>query len=390
MSNVLSSPVQERFSSPERPRILVAEDQEDVIAALRLLLKTNGYDSEFVKSPAEALRALRSHIFDAVLLDLNYSRDTTSGTEGLELLSQVQALDSSLAVVVMTAWGSVKLAVDAMHRGACDFVEKPWDNAQLLAVLDQQMSRSRILRQRRRYEQQEQLDAAEIQRALMPREIVGHGGLTIVASSQSARSVGGDYYDVIRLSETRSAICIGDVVGKGMGAALLMSNLQARVRALACQVAEPRELCNRLNEVIAADALPGKFITFFYAVIDSATRHIVYTNAGHNWPILMHADGSSERLFSADAVLGTFKIWDYRQNEIELRSGDRLVLFTDGITECLDAQVEEFGEHRLTALVSEGVSLPAEVLKDKLLDSVRAHCRNAFDDDATLIVVGVE
>jgi sigma-B regulation protein RsbU (phosphoserine phosphatase) len=390
MSKAFTTPAQQAIPSSDRPRILVAEDQEDVIAALRLLLKTNGYDSEFVKSPAEALRALRNGGFDAVLLDLNYSRDTTSGMEGLELLSQVQALDSSLAIVVMTAWGSVKLAVDAMHRGACDFVEKPWDNAQLLAVLKEQMNRSRALRQRRRYEQMEQQDAAEIQRALMPREIAGHAGLTIVASSQSARTVGGDYYDVIRLSETRSAICIGDVVGKGVGAALLMSNLQARVRTMACQIAEPRELCDRLNDVISANALPGKFITFFYAVLDSASRRIVFTNAGHNWPILMRADGSCERLMSSDAVLGTFRKWDYRQNEIELRSGDRLVLFTDGITECMDPQIEEFGEQRLGTLIAENVSLPATALKDKLLDSVRAHCKNAFDDDATLIVVGVD
>ena len=99
----------------------------------------------------------------------------------------------------------VKLAVDAMHRGACDFVQKPWDNAQLLAVLSEQMSRSRALREHRLREEQEQQDAAQIQRALMPGEIAAQDGLVIVACSQSARSVGGDYYDVIRLGEHKSA-----------------------------------------------------------------------------------------------------------------------------------------------------------------------------------------
>src|SRR5947209_16655169 len=145
----MASATQELSNITKRPRVLVAEDQDDVIAALRLLVKNNGYDVEFVKSPAEALKALRGGHFDAVLLDLNYSRDTTSGTEGLELLSQVQALDNTLAVVAMTAWGSIKLAVDAMHRGAADFVQKPWDNTQLLTVLAEQMSRSRALREQR-------------------------------------------------------------------------------------------------------------------------------------------------------------------------------------------------------------------------------------------------
>src|SRR5215472_11076039 len=109
----------------EAPRILIAEDQVDVVEALCLLLKDNGYAAQGVHNPADAIAALKSSRFDGVLMDLNYTRDTTCGSEGLELLSQVQAIDSTLAVVVMTAWGSIELAVDALHRGACDFIRKP-------------------------------------------------------------------------------------------------------------------------------------------------------------------------------------------------------------------------------------------------------------------------
>jgi len=374
---------------PGARRVLVAEDQEDVIAALRLLLKNSGYHAEFVRSPAEALRVLGNHRFDAVLLDLNYSRDTTSGSEGLELISQVLALDSTLAVVVMTAWGSIDLAVKAMHRGACDFVQKPWDNLQLLRVLEQQMERSQELRRKRRSEQLEEQEAAQIQRALMPGEIALHDGLAIAAASQSARTVGGDYYDVIHLGEHRSALCIADVVGKGMGAALLMSNLQAAVRALAPAIAEPKSFCQRVNETVLANTVPGKFITFFYCVVDSGEKRICYTNAGHNWPILARADGSYQRLNSEDVVLGTVHDWAYRQHESELRRGDRLVLFTDGITECLNADGVEFGEERLVSLVTSNVNLPAVELRDTIFQSARAHCNSALDDDATLIVVAV-
>jgi serine phosphatase RsbU (regulator of sigma subunit) len=374
---------------PGTRRVLVAEDQEDVIAALRLLLKNNGYNAEFVCSPAEALRALRTHSFDAVLLDLNYSRDTTSGSEGLELLSQVLALDSTLAVVVMTAWGSIELAVKAMHQGACDFVQKPWDNRQLLQLLETQIMRSQELRQKRLSEQIEQQEAAQIQRALMPGEIATHDGLTIAAASQSARTVGGDYYDVIRLGEHRSAVCIADVVGKGVGAALLMSNLQAAVRTLAPEITEPRSFCRRVNQTILANTVPGKFITFFYCVVNSDEQRIRYTNAGHTWPILGRADGTYERLSSEDVVLGTVRDWDYHQQETRLYPGDRLVFFTDGITECVDQNGDEFGEERLIDLITRNVHLPAADLRDTILQSAGEHCSHAPSDDATLIVLAV-
>ena len=383
----MASPVFDMQGIPVRPRVLVAEDQEDVIAALHLLLKSAGYETEFARSPQGALDALREKTFDAILLDLNYSRDTTSGTEGLELLSKVQAMDGNLAVVVMTAWGSIELAVKAMHRGACDFVQKPWDNRQLLNTLEVQMKRSKALKQKRFSDELEQNEAAQIQRALMPGEIPAGDGLTIVASSKSARNVGGDYYDVIRLEGQRSAVCIADVVGKGMGAALLMSNLQAAVRMLAPEISEPRIFCTRVNRAISGNNFPGKFITFFYCVVDTAEKRVDFTNAGHNWPVLAHADGTCERLNSEDVVMGTVREWNYHQLSAGLRSGDRLVLFTDGITECADDEGTEFGEDRLVDLVCKNVHLPPDQLKDVILKE--AECHGNFVDDATLIVVGV-
>jgi sigma-B regulation protein RsbU (phosphoserine phosphatase) len=379
------------YGFPEPRRVLVAEDQDDVIAALRLLLKNSGYDAQFVKSPEEALSTLRGNSFDAVLLDLNYSRDTTSGSEGLELISQVLAHDSTLAVVVMTAWGSIDLAVKAMHRGAGDFVQKPWDNRRLLQVLDQQMRRSQDLRHKRFRDQLEQQEAAQIQRALMPGEIATHDGLTIAAASQSARTVGGDYYDVIRLGEHSSALCIADVVGKGVGAALLMSNLQAAVRTLAPEVMEPGPFCQRVNKIVLANNVPGKFITFFYCVVDMGEeQRIRYTNAGHAWPILGRADGSCQRLSSEDVVLGTMHNWDYHQQETTIRKGDRLVLFTDGITECLNAADAEFGEEHLIELVTQNVHLSAVELRDTIFEAARQHCNDALSDDATLIVLAAD
>jgi DNA-binding NtrC family response regulator len=135
-----------------RPRILVADDQTDVLEALRLLLKAEGWDLEAVSSPAAILDALDHREFDVVLMDLNYTRDTTSGREGLDLITRLQALDTVPPVVVMTAWGSVDVAVEAMRRGARDFVQKPWDNERLLAILRTQAELSRALRRGQRLE----------------------------------------------------------------------------------------------------------------------------------------------------------------------------------------------------------------------------------------------
>jgi DNA-binding NtrC family response regulator len=143
------------------PTVLIADDQPDVLEALRLLIKAEGYQTEAVSSPAAVANAVESRDFDALLMDLNYTRDTTSGQEGLELLNRVQTLDATLPVIVMTAWGSVELAVEAMRRGASDFIQKPWDNARLSAILKTQIELGRALRKGQRLEAENRALRAE-------------------------------------------------------------------------------------------------------------------------------------------------------------------------------------------------------------------------------------
>src|ERR1700684_4533453 len=144
-----------------RTRILVADDQPDIREALRLLLKGGKFETETVASPAAVMSALEAREFDALLMDLNYARDTTSGQEGLDLLSNVRAEDSTLPIIVMTAWGSLELAVEAMRRGAKDFVQKPWENARLLAILKTQIELSQALRKGQRLEAENRLLRAD-------------------------------------------------------------------------------------------------------------------------------------------------------------------------------------------------------------------------------------
>jgi DNA-binding NtrC family response regulator len=140
-----------------KPQILVADDQPDILEALRLLLKSNGFDVQTVNSPAAALAALERRDFDAMLLDMNYARDTTSGKEGLDLLTSLQSLEPNMPVVVMTAWGSIDNAVEAMRRGARDYVEKPWDNTRLVSILGTQVELGRALRRAQRLESENKL-----------------------------------------------------------------------------------------------------------------------------------------------------------------------------------------------------------------------------------------
>jgi DNA-binding NtrC family response regulator len=157
-------------------RVLIADDQVDVVEALRLLLKGAGYQSEAVTSPAAVVRAVESSDFDVVLVDLNYTRDTTSGEEGLDLITKLKSIDATLPVVAMTAWGSVEVAVEAMRRGARDFIQKPWENERLLSVLRTQVELAEALRKGQRLEAENRLLRED-------------GGVTLIASSPAMRPV---------------------------------------------------------------------------------------------------------------------------------------------------------------------------------------------------------
>ena len=186
-----------------QPRILIADDQPDLIDALRLLLKGEDMLMESVNSPEAALAAVRDRSFDLLLMDLNYTGDTTSGREGIDLLSRIQAIDSSLPVVVMTGWGSVDLAVEAMRRGVRDFVQKPWDNAALLTTLRNEIEGGRERRRRAELEQRELEEARRIQRKLLPATLPQIDGWEVSSSWQPAAGVGGDCFDAIAFGRSR-------------------------------------------------------------------------------------------------------------------------------------------------------------------------------------------
>ncbi len=394
----------DNFVTPQ-PRILIADDQTDVLEALRLLLKAHGYVTEAVSSPAALLDAISRREFDVVLMDLNYARDTTSGREGLDLLAHLQLVETAPPIVVMTGWATVGLAVEAMQRGVGDFVEKPWANARLLEILNRQIELGRQKKELRRrdseftleaHRQQREIEEAlRIQQGFLPQQIPQIPGYRIATAWQPARTVAGDYYDVLDFGGDSVGICIADVAGKGLPAAMLMSNLQAAVRGLASAAMSPDRLCERLNTLVCRNIATDRFITLFYAHLDGPARRLRYCDAGHNHPIIVHPDGSCNRLAEGGGILGVFELQPYAMGVQELVLGDRLVFFTDGLTEaCGPAQNgpdgDEFGEARLLDLITRNREASAEDLRRLIFEAVGRHCAGHWNDDATLMVVAVE
>src|SRR5258705_213585 len=309
------------------PRVLVADDQPDVLAALRLLLREGHFDSDSVCSPEAVRERLRTGQYDLLLMDLNYARDTTSGGEGLDLLAEVHERDRGLPIIVMTGWGSIETAVEAMRLGARTFVHKPWDNAALTRTIKREVDQGLEMRRADAFARRETENARLGQRALMPATLPSLHGCEFAAIWQPASTFGGDCYDALRFADTSMGISIADVAGKGLPAALVMANLQASIRALAEPDATSESVVAGVNRLVCRNVNLSTLVTFFYGVIDCATHTMTFTNAGHNPPILMRSDGSVERLAAGGTVLGLSAETRFDRGNTALRPRDLLRLF---------------------------------------------------------------
>ena len=314
----------------ETRKILVVDDQEDVRQALRLLLKTSGYRTEEVGSPKDALAKAAYGDHDLIIVDMNYTWDTTSGEEGLRLLDDLRAQRPDTRVIAMTGWSTIELAVEAMHRGACDFIPKPWDNKHFLHVVEKHM---KDMHAPRRPIDAELALARKVQRTFLPPPFFSMGGLQCECASVAAGDVSGDLYDFFELDSETMAFALGDVCGKGIGAALLGANLQASLRSLQELANDPGRLMDRVNRLFFQSTRPEHYATLFYGVYDSRRRLLRYVNCGHPAPILLRSDGSEQLLGATATVLGAFKAGGFSDARVELQSGDRIFLFSDGFSE---------------------------------------------------------
>ncbi|MGB2627848.1 MAG: PP2C family protein-serine/threonine phosphatase [Candidatus Acidiferrum sp.] len=283
-----------------------------------------------------------------------------------------------LVVVVVLIVGSIR------HLYEQSRVHLEGKNLELQRAVEMGNTRSK-------QQEQELVKAREIQDGLLPKKIPQVRGLEVAGAWQPASTVGGDYFDVLKFSEKKIGVCIGDVVGKGISAALLMANLQASFRAFASEEISPSTLVGKLNEVISNNIAPDKFVTFWYCTIDTSKNRLTYASAGHWPPILFHESGEGIPLKGVGGTpLGILPDWNYEEEAFPLSSGDRLVLYTDGLTEAMNSDQQEFGERRLLELCSNNNALNASELLAAIRNEVVSFCNGNFQDDFTLVVVAVK
>jgi serine phosphatase RsbU (regulator of sigma subunit) len=230
--------------------------------------------------------------------------------------------------------------------------------------------------------------AAVIQRGLLPSRAPVIPGLDVAGHNVPCRTVGGDYYDFITYPDGKLGVALGDVSGKAMPAALLVTSLQARLRVLSEDITDVAELITRLNRHTAPNTPSNRFITFFYMVVDPATGELTYCNAGHNPPYLVRKSGEVEELSEGGLVLGFFAAARYSSARVTLGPGDVVVVFSDGVSEAPNAMLEEFGEERLREVILANQGKTASQIVQAIVKAVDEFEAGApAADDLTLVVV---
>jgi serine phosphatase RsbU (regulator of sigma subunit) len=334
--------------------------------------------------PDEALERLT---LDAAILSGRPGPVVETATLSPEAAGRRSLREARAAALVPIRRGGELLGVVSIGRKLSGEPLDDRDREFCASVADQAAVALENLRLRRRGAEVDM--ALEIQRHLLPKDLPSIEGYEVAARWQPSRTVAGDYYDVLRLDDGRIGLCIADAAGKGMPAALMMSNLQAAVRALAPPVPAPADLCRQLNDILSGSVAAGKYISFFYADLDPRTGALRYCNAGHNRPLLLKADGTVERLAEGGSVLGAFPDRSYREETVDVARGDRLLMYTDGVTEAESPGGEEFGETRLLDVLRANAAADADAIDRAIVDAVSAFSPGELRDDATLLVLAV-
>jgi sigma-B regulation protein RsbU (phosphoserine phosphatase) len=230
--------------------------------------------------------------------------------------------------------------------------------------------------------------ASEIQHRLLPATFPQHPGYESFAVSFASKTVGGDYFDLFCEDGRRLHLAIADVAGKGMAAALLMSSLRAALRSNVPHFESPAHVLTRINNLLYESTSPEKFATFFYGVLDTERHELLYANAGHNYPVILHADNTTTELRDGGLILGAFPDIEYADGHLQLEPGETLFLYTDGITEATDRGEVDFGEERLYEILRRSQRQEPRQMVQTVLDAVKKYTAGGDPaDDLTMLVL---
>jgi sigma-B regulation protein RsbU (phosphoserine phosphatase) len=282
----------------------------------------------------------------------------------------------------MTAWSSVELAVEAMQRGAVDFIQKPWDNSRVLAIVEKHTTN------RRQAQRNEMEIARNVQQRLFPNPLVQRNrGVEFGGICVPAQEVGGDYYDFLELDGGAMGFVLADVSGKGIPAALLMANLQGSFRSQSS--ADPCAIMNHVNTLFYKSTPPEHFATAFLGIYDPERQLLRFSNCGHPPGLLLRSSGEMEKLETTARVLGVADGLDSEEGGVTLGPGDLVVLYSDGITEAGIEAGPEFGESRLEQIVKERRKSDVGDLIANIAKAAGDYAAGAYMDDMTLVGVRV-
>lgn len=372
-----------------KARVLVADDQEHVREALAMLLRGDGYAVELCSTPQAAVAAAQQQAPEIALLDMNYQRDSTSGIEGLELIQQLRNIDNNLPIVALTGWGNVELAVNAMHAGASDFIEKPWRNQSLLEKVDSLIGQARSIRASQRVSEFERQDAKNLQTRIVPPRHVVAGEIEVHGETVPAGIVGGDYFGVWQPTSDALHLCIADVSGKGTPGALIAAMLYASVSTLSASGSSPDLILREVENLLRQQLSDAHYVTIFYGTLNPNSRRMDYVNAGHCPPMVLRASGKVEYLPATRPVLGFAFESQFSVERIDFQLGDRLLLYTDGISEVTNGDGNEFGPDGLAQALTDTQQLQPEEQRNAILERVHQYAASGFSDDATLVVASI-
>jgi phosphoserine phosphatase RsbU/P len=386
---VSTDPMRDEGLDPEgarMPRVLVIDDDQEIHRLLRARLEARGYDVSSAASGEEGLARLRDVNPDLIFLDV-----AMSGMTGIDVLDWVRSQRLDVAVILTTAYSSEQVAIAALRHGADDYLRKPFDRGEFQAALDRTLARLTMSRQIRRLSQelqnkQQQLAeelarAAAVQAELLPSEHPPLPGFEIGARCLPASAVGGDFYDWQQLPLGTLSFTVGDVMGKGMSAALLMATVRAVIRAMVSQHG-PADAVQHTAASLDGDlARSGSFVTLFHAQLDLSSSTLRYVDAGHGQAFLRRASGTIDKLPPFGLPLGILSGERYQEGSVTFDPGDALVIYSDGLSA---ARPELFRDHQ-TVAAQIAADDHAGATAQKLVDLATA--AGQLPDDLTVVVV---
>ena len=378
-------------------KMLVVDDEPDLELLIRQKfrkqIRENDYEFVFAQNGVDALAKMAEHAdITLVLSDINMPE-----MDGLTLLTKIGELQNpALKAVIVSAYGDMENIRTAMNRGAFDFVTKPIDFTDLEVTINKTIGQLHIIKQAiKEHEQlisfQQDLNiAARIQQSILPRTFPPfphRKEIDLYAMMVPAKEVGGDFYDFFFLDDDRLAVVVGDVSGKGIPAAIFMALSRTVLKAIASRVGNPGECLRQVNEMLIPESDTAMFVTIFYAVLDTRTGELTFSNGGHNPPYLVTASGDVTPFeYVGGPIIGKIPGLSFDSKTITLMPGDSIFMYTDGVTEAMDPSRNLFDDPRLIASLKRGKDLQLTDLLQSVQSELKAFAATEpQSDDITML-----